>query len=359
MSTPLPIHLRFKTQALHFSLDIKLDMPGSGVTAIFGPSGSGKTTLLRCIAGLQRPETGDVQLEGQVWQSRDVFLPTHKRAVGYVFQEASLFPHLTAKGNLQFAMKRADQPGMGVAYDQAVSLLDIEPLLRRYPDQLSGGERQRIAIARALLINPRLLLMDEPLAALDQPRKQEILSYLDRVRKELDIPVIYVSHSADEIARLANHLVVLEKGRVTTSGPLQDVLARIDLPVQLGEDAGVVLEAKVIDRDARWHLARVAFPGGELWVRDRDDPIGSSVRVRVLARDVSLAFQAYRETSIQNLLKGVVVEIAPDNDPAASLVQINIGLSKLVARITQRAQHHLQIKVGDTVWVQIKSVALV
>ena len=359
MNTPLPIYLRFKTETPHFGLDIKLDMPGSGVTAIFGPSGSGKTTLLRCIAGLQRPEIGDIQIEGQVWQSRDVFLPTHKRAVGYVFQEASLFPHLTAKGNLQFALKRADQRGKGVAYDQAVSLLDIEPLLLRYPEQLSGGERQRIAIARALLINPRLLLMDEPLAALDQPRKQEILSYLDRVRKELDIPVIYVSHSADEIARLANHLVVLEKGRVTTAGPLQDVLARIDLPVQLGEDAGVVLEAKVIDRDARWHLAKVAFPGGELWVRDRDDPIGSSVRVRVLARDVSLALQAYRETSIQNLLKGIVVEIGPDNDPAASLVQINIGLSKLVARITQRAQHHLQIREGDTVWVQIKSVALV
>ncbi|MBV1914239.1 MAG: molybdenum ABC transporter ATP-binding protein [Pseudomonadales bacterium] len=363
MNTPNAIKVCFKTQYPNFCLDLNLELPGTGITAIFGPSGSGKTTLLRCIAGLQKPQHGELSIEGEIWQDKNSFLPTHKRPLGYVFQEASLFPHLSAKGNLQFAMKRAgkqlSRKDGGVSFDQAVSLLGIESLLEQYPDQLSGGERQRVAIARALLINPRLLLMDEPLAALDQPRKQEILSYLDQLRKELDIPVLYVSHSTDEIARLANHLVILEKGRVVTSGPLQDVLARVDLPVQLGEDAGVVLEAKVVDRDTRWHLARVAFSGGELWVRDHGVAIGSHVRVRVLARDVSLALQAHSDTSIQNVLAGTVAKIAPDTDPAASLVQVTIGESKLVARITQRSLEQLKISVGDALWVQIKSVALV
>jgi len=257
-------------------------------------------------------------------------------------------------------MKRADQRGgSGVAFEQAISLLGIETLLEQYPDQLSGGERQRVAIARALLINPRLLLMDEPLAALDQPRKQEILPYLDNLRTELDIPVLYVSHSADEIARLSNHLVILDKGRAIASGPLHEVLPRLDLPFQLGEDAGVVLDATVVKRDTQWHLAKVEFPGGELWVRDGGDPVGTLVRVRILARDVSIALQAHHDTSIQNLLQGSVVEIADDSDPAVSLVQVAVGSSILVARITCRSQQKLAVTVGQSVWAQVKSVALV
>lgn len=359
MSSQNPIRLLFKAQYPNFCLDLNLELPGTGITGIFGPSGSGKTTLLRCIAGLQKPETGELSVEGEIWQDKKTFLSAHKRPVGYVFQEASLFPHLSAKGNLEFAMKRADKNRKGVAFDQAIALLGIESLLKQYPQQLSGGERQRVAIARALLINPRLLLMDEPLAALDQPRKQEILPYLDKLRTELDIPVLYVSHSADEVARLANHLVIMDQGRALAAGPLQDVLARLDLPLQLGEDAGVVLEAKVIERDTQWHLARVAFPGGQLWVRDGGDQTGQQVRVRILARDVSVALQAHRDTSIQNLLAGTIVAIAEDRDPAASLIKIAVGDSKLIARITRRSEQKLGISVGQTVWVQVKSVALV
>ena len=365
MSNAKPIRLSFNApypsngSHSNFCLDLNLELPGTGITGIFGPSGSGKTTLLRCIAGLQKPQAGELSVEGETWQNNKTFLAAHKRPVGYVFQEASLFPHLSAKGNLQFAMKRADKRGSGVAFDQAISLLGIESLLEHYPEQLSGGERQRVAIARALLINPRILLMDEPLAALDQPRKQEILPYLDKLRTELDIPVLYVSHSADEVARLSNHLVIMDKGRAVASGPLQDVLARLDLPFQLGEDAGVVLEAKVVERDTQWHLARVEFPGGELWVRDGGDSVGSNVRVRILARDVSIALEPHRDTSIQNLLAGTIAEIADDNDPAASLVQIDVGASKLIARITKRSQQRLGITVGQSVWAQVKSVALV
>lgn len=359
MSSQQPIRFSFRTQYSNFCLDLNLELPGTGITGIFGPSGSGKTTLLRCIAGLQRPQFGELSVEGETWQDKYTVLAAHKRPVGYVFQEASLFPHLSAKGNLQFAMKRADPHGRGVALEQAISLLGIESLLNQYPNQLSGGERQRVAIARALLINPRLLLMDEPLAALDQPRKQEILPYLDKLRAELDIPVLYVSHSADEIARLANHLVIMDKGRAVASGPLQEVLPRLDLPIQLGEDAGVVLEAHVIERDTKWHLAKVEFPGGELWVRDGGDSVKAPVRVRILARDVSIALQPHPDSSIQNLLPGTIAEIAEDHDPSASLVQVTVGDSKMIARITRRSQEKLAISVGQSIWVQVKSVALV
>ena len=203
-----------------------------------------------------------------------------------------------------------------------IDLLGIDPLLDRMPARLSGGERQRVAIARALLTSPRLLLMDEPLAALDLARKQEILPYLERLHDELEIPVIYVSHAPDEVARLADHLVVLEQGRVLASGPLSETLARIDLPIRLGEDAGVVLEGEVAERDAHWHLARIAFAGGHLWVRDSGVPIGQRVRVRILARDISLALETHGDSSILNVLPATVEQIADDTHPALALVRL-------------------------------------
>ncbi|MBW4055507.1 MAG: molybdenum ABC transporter ATP-binding protein, partial [Proteobacteria bacterium] len=249
-----------------FTLNLDLNLPGRGVTAIFGQSGSGKTTLLRCIAGLERAEHGFLAFKGEVWQDDRTFLPTHKRPLGYVFQEASLFPHLSVLGNLRYGLTRS-KAEQNISLDQAIDLLGIGALLERKPERLSGGERQRVGIARALAVSPRILLMDEPLASLDLARKQEILPYLERLRDELEIPVLYVTHSPDEVGRLANYLVALEAGAVVAQGPLTETLARIDLPIRLGEERSVILEGIVAERDERWHLERVEFPGGALWMR--------------------------------------------------------------------------------------------
>ena len=233
------IQARFQVIWPGFTLNVDLDLPGRGVTALFGHSGSGKTTLLRCLAGLERHSTGSLHFKGEVWQdsTRSIFRPTHQRSLGYVFQEASLFPHLSVRKNLEYGRKRVNS-GHKVSLDHAVELLGIGHLLDRMPDRLSGGERQRVAIARALATSPELLLMDEPLAALDLKRKSEILPYLERLHDELDIPMFYVSHSPDEVARLADHVVLLAEGRVVAAGGLRETLARLDLPTAFTEDAG-------------------------------------------------------------------------------------------------------------------------
>ena len=351
------IQARFKLDWPGFTLDVDLNLPGRGVTALFGHSGSGKTSLLRCIAGLERASCGRLVFKGKIWQDEKNWLPTHRRPIGYVFQEASLFPHLSILGNLQFGQKRSDGAGR-VGLDAAIELLGIGHLLERKPDTLSGGERQRVGIARALAVGPEILLMDEPLAALDLKRKQEILPYLERLHDELDIPVIYVSHSPDEVARLADHIVAMDGGRVVAAGPLGETLARLDLPIRLGEDVGVVLDATVGEIDAEWHLARVDFAGGSLWTRDHAVPVGKRVRVRLLARDVSLALDEPGMSSIQNCLDGCVESVAADDHPGLLLVRVQVGASLLVARLTRRSADQLGIVPGLPVKVQVKSVAL-
>jgi molybdate transport system ATP-binding protein len=341
-----------------FALEVDLTLPGQGVTAIFGTSGSGKTTLLRCIAGLERA-SGRLVVNGQPWQDAGHFMPVHQRPLGYVFQEANLFPHLSARRNLEYGMKRVAAGDRRVAIDQAVDLLGIGHLLDRLPGKLSGGERQRVAIARALLTSPRLLLMDEPLAALDLARKGEILPYLERLHDELEIPVLYVSHSPDEVARLADHIVVMEGGHAVAQGPIRETLARVDLPIKLGEDTGVVLDGHVMERDENWHLARVAFAGGSVWVRDSGHPAGHRVRVRILARDVSVALEPQHESSILNTLPATVETIAADSHPALALVKLRLGESALVARLTHRSACGLELKPGLRVFAQIKAVALI
>ena len=363
MNTPISLLLaRFKLDRPGFSLDVDLDLPARGVTALFGHSGSGKTTLLRCIAGLERAPGGRLSLDSEVWQDANTFLPTHLRPIGYVFQEASLFPHLSARGNLEYGMKRSAKALDRAALDHIVDLLGIGALLDRRPEALSGGERQRVAIARALAVKPKLLLMDEPLAALDLARKQEILPYLERLHEELEIPVLYVSHAPDEVARLADYIVVMREGRAVAAGPLTETLARLDLPIHLGEDAGVVLDAMVSERDAQWHLARATFadnPDAGVWVRDGGHALGHHVRVRILARDVSLAVTRHSGTSIQNILPGVVAELANDTHPALALVRVNVGGASLVARLTWRSAHDLGLTPGQIVYAQIKAVALI
>ena len=357
----MSLHARFRIDHPGFTLDVDLQLPGRGVSALFGVSGSGKTTCLRAIAGLERAPGGYLQVNDAVWQddARGIFLPTHQRMLGYVFQEASLFAHLDIRRNLDYGLRRVPVGKRKVDRRHVLELLGITALLDRMPERLSGGERQRVAIARALLTSPQLLLMDEPLAGLDLARKQEILPYLQRLHDALETPLLYVSHAPDEVAHLADHLVVLEQGRVLASGPLSETLARIDLPIRLGEDTGVVLEGAVAERDAHWHLARIAFPGGHLWVRDSGVPIGQCVRVRILARDISLALETHSDSSILNVLPATVEQIADDTHPALALVRLNAGGVPLVARVTRRSADNLQLRPGQTLWAQIKAVALV
>ena len=350
---------RFQLDRPGFRLDVDLQLPCRGVIALFGHSGSGKTSLLRCIAGLETPRRGKLSLNGETWQDDNHFVPTHKRRLGYVFQEASLLPHLSARGNLNFAARRAAEVVTEAEHHRIVELLGIGPMLERPPAQLSGGERQRVAIGRALISKPRLLLMDEPLASLDQARKQEILPYLETLKTELDVPIIYVSHSPDEVARLADTLVAMEDGKIVASGPLTETLTRLDFPIKLGEEVGSVVEATVAERDAQWQLTKVTFDGGELWLRDSGHAIGRRVRVRVLARDVSLSLHQHNDTSIVNSLPAVVEEISTEQHPGMALVKLKLGNTPLVARLTHRSAHHLALAPGKPIWAQIKSVAII
>ena len=341
-----------------FSLNVDLRLPGRGVSVLFGHSGSGKTTTLRCIAGLHRAQ-GELRVNDSIWQDGNQFLPVHRRPLAYVFQEASLFPHMSVHRNLLYGYRRLAAKERKISFEQAVAWLGVEPLLPRSPDKLSGGERQRVAIARALLTSPKILLMDEPLTALDNNSKKDILPYLKALHDSLSIPIIYVTHSADEVAQLADYLVVMENGRDITAGSLTETLAGLDLPIKMGEEAGVVLQAIVEERDEQWHLARCNFPGGSLWARDLGLLTGHRIRVRVLARDVSLANEAVTGTSIQNILPATVEQISDDAHPGLALVRVRVGESPLLARLTKRSADTLSLAPGKSIWAQVKSVAVI
>lgn len=354
------LHARLHVVYPDFHLDVDLQLPGDGVSALFGPSGSGKTTCLRAIAGLQRARHAQVWFNGEVWQDEaGVFVPTHRRALAYVFQEASLFAHLSVRGNLEYGLKRSGGTADPATFGSTTALLGIEGLLGRMPDRLSGGERQRVAIARALLSRPKLLLMDEPLAAIDVARREEILPYLERLREELRIPIVYVSHSLDEVCRLADQLVMLDRGSVVASGPLVDTLARIDLPGAALDRASVVIEATVAATEQADHLTRLDFPGGTLWVPARGHTVGSGVRCRIDARDVSLTLDRQTGTSILNLVPATVVAVAQAQHPAQLLVRLDAGGSPLLAQLTRRSWDALVLEPGRSVWAQIKAVALI
>ncbi|SAK58511.1 ABC transporter [Caballeronia catudaia] len=358
------IEARFIVEHGDFTLDLDLTLPGRGVTAIFGHSGSGKTTLLRCLAGLARPRVGKLVVNGEIWldTERNIFLPTHKRPLGYVFQEASLFPHLSVKQNLRFGLERVRAAERRVDLAQAAELLGIGHLLERSPAGLSGGERQRAGIARALLTSPRLLLLDEPLASLDQKRKLEILPYLERLHDELDIPVLYVSHAPEEVARLADHLVLLEGGRALASGPIADTLARLDLPLALADDASVVFDGIVDGYDSRYGLLTLALPGSraKLTVVHAPSPAGRAMRVTVKARDVSLITGAHEQdrSSVLNVLAATVIGIADDANPSQAVVRLDVDGSPLLARVTRYSLDRLGIVEGMRVWAQVKAVSL-
>ena len=381
--TGVPIDAHFTHCYDDFVLDVDLALPAKGVTVLYGQSGSGKTTLLRCLAGLVHAPGGVLSVDGDQWQGDELFVPTHKRPIGYVFQEPSLFEHLTVEGNLSYAQKRVDLAGASgsvLSSKEVIALLGIENLMQRKPNQLSGGEKQRVAIARALFSQPELLLMDEPLASLDTQRKREILPYLEKLRLELKIPIVYVTHSIDELSRLADWVVVLDQGRVVANGSLADVLTALDSPMQL-DYAGIVLETTILSREAQWDLMRVSFIGGELLLADNGRAEGETLRVRVDARDVSLTLSQHTDTSILNALPATVIEISACLSQDAVLVKLGLGHQStaaldeskamdeqskasrdsnemLLSRITRRSAEHLALAVGSQVWAQIKSVAV-
>lgn len=359
--TEEPLRIVLDLPRAEFRLQVDLTLPSSGISVLLGPSGSGKTTVLRCVAGLERAQRAYVRMGEETWQddAAGVFLPTHQRALGYVFQEASLFEHLDVMGNLRYGLRRVASAQAQRTLDTAIELLGIGHLLQRRAHQLSGGERQRVAIARALATAPRVLLLDEPLAALDHARRQEILPWLERMRDELHLPMLYVTHSADEMARLASHLVVLEAGSVRAHGPVAEVLASVDTPVVAGEDAGVLLRGEVLEHDPQWYLMKVGFPGGALWLKDAGLRQGAPVRMRLLARDVSVVLQEPDGTSIQNHLRCEVDAMVPDAHPSQLLVRLRCGPTWLLARITRRAWETLALRDGLVVWAQVKSVAVV
>jgi molybdate transport system ATP-binding protein len=345
-----------------FTLDVSLALPARGTSALFGPSGCGKTTLLRCLAGLERAPGGRVIVDGQVWQddAAGVFVPVHRRAVGVVFQEASLFEHLDVRGNIEFGWKRLAPSQRRIAIEQAIEWTGIGALIGRSTSGLSGGERQRVAIARALAVSPSLLLMDEPLAALDAARKAEILPAIERLSERSGITIVYVSHAIAEVARLADHVVLMEAGRAVASGPVGELLSRLDLPLPPGEDTGVVLLGEVGALDAPWHMARLDVPGASFWTRDPALPVGHRIRLRVLARDVSLSLAEQPASSIVNQIPVVVEAIADDTHPSQVLVRLRTqgGTSVLLARVTRRSAQALALAPGLSLWAMVKSVAL-
>lgn len=339
-----------------FELNVKLTLPSEGISVLFGPSGSGKTTILRCVAGLESTFNGHIAFGDQTWFDSDqgINLAVWRRSIGYVFQEASLFEHLTVQQNLQYGLKRVKGSSQAVHdLSTCIDLLGIGDLLKRQPTSLSGGQRQRVAIARALATQPQLLLLDEPLAALDQDRRQEIMPWLERLRDELKTPMLYVTHSHQEAARLGDHMVLLSNGDIQQTGPVNQMMAHLQ-----DQDIGALLTAQVTEIDKQWQLAEICFEGTTLVIADRHLSIGQDVRVRIDARDVSLTTSEPVNTSIQNVLRTRIVSIQDGHEPSHALVTLACDQTMFYALVTHKAVQHLALAVEQVVWAQIKSVAL-
>ena len=342
-----------------FSLKTALTLPANGVSVVFGPSGSGKTTILRCVAGLEAA-TGLIAIGHDVWQDdqQNVFKPTWQREIGYVFQETSLFEHINVRQNLRFAQRRNGNKNDTRCLDEALELLGIGHLLDRSVASLSGGERQRVAIARALATQPKLLLLDEPMAALDISRRNEVLPWLETLRHELQIPILYVTHSMAELARLADHVVMLENGTVRYCGPITQAMVSTEVARAIGDEAGLVAQGQITDRNPDDRLARVQFAGGTLWVHDQGIAIGQTVRLRILANDVSFALTAHEDSSIQNILQGNIESLEADVASSQALVRVRCGQALILGRVTFQALHRLGLQTGTPVWCQISALTL-
>lgn len=342
-----------------FMLDVEFALPSAGVTALFGRSGAGKTSLVNAIAGLLRPDSGHVRVDGQTFfdTAAGIDLPIEARGIGYVFQDARLFPHLTVRGNLDYSRRRARRP-VTTTFDAAVGLLGLGSLLDRMPHHLSGGERQRVALGRALLAQPRLLLLDEPLAALDAPRKAEVLPYIESLVTAFRVPALFVSHAIDEITRLADRIVILNDGRCAASGPLAEVMSNPAHAPLIGRfQAGAVLDCVVEEHDPEYQLSTLRFADGTLRVPLLDLPTGTAVRARLRARDVAIALTLPADISITNRLAGVVESLTVRERTYVD-VGILLGATRIRALVTRESVARLGLVTGTRVWALVKSVAL-
>ncbi|MFP6807039.1 MAG: molybdenum ABC transporter ATP-binding protein [Pseudomonadales bacterium] len=356
MEISIKAHL---TRSSGFVIDVDIIIPPVGITALYGPSGSGKSTLLKLIAGLERGSDNDhieITSGSTVWQNDKIFVPAEKRSIGYVFQQHQLFPHLSVQGNLDFAIKRQHVQST-IDFDQVAQWLDIQPLLNKKITQLSGGEAQRVAMARVLLSGARCILMDEPLGAIDSAARARILPYLDRLHRNLEIPMIYVSHSFDEITYLADQLFVLNNGKVSRSGSLFELSSDLELASGQGDASATVIQCRVHDHDKKYDLSELNFEDTSIFVNAQSHSIGDLVRVRIPARDVSIATSRPENSSILNIIKVEIVSFEEAHDRSV-LVRLRRNKQFLLARITRKSMSTLSLHSGQQVYAQIKSVAL-
>lgn len=354
------LQVNFQVDRGDFQLRVDFTLPGKGVTALFGPSGSGKTSCLRAIAGLERLPNSFFKVGNKVWQdeSQGIFVPAHQREIAYVFQEASLFPHLNVQQNLEFGLKRLAKEKRRIEPNSIIKLLNIAPLLSRSPMVLSGGERQRVAIARALLTSPELLLMDEPLSALDNKLKNEILPYLEALHRELSIPVIYVSHATDEVVRLADHILMIDQGKLICSGPIKDIMLDPRFFSLFGDGASTLFEGKISAQHGNL-LTEVDIDGLSLRLIHRPLPLDFPIRCRIYASDVSLCTQEPFNSSILNIFPGWVLRLDEGEQSGEILVTLELAKGqKLLAKISSYSLNRLQLKKGTPIWAQLKSVAV-
>ncbi|MBF0446997.1 MAG: molybdenum ABC transporter ATP-binding protein [Magnetococcales bacterium] len=357
----MKLESRFSLTRGHFTLNSQLSIDLTGITGLFGPSGGGKTTYLRCLAGLERATDGYIGFGDQIWQdeSNNIFLPPFNRPVGVVFQESRLFHHLTVRENLFFGRSRSKGAEQRVSWQDTLDILELTALLDRLPENLSGGEQQRVAIGRAILTGPKLLIMDEPLASMDHQGKKKILQYILQIHKRLQLPILHVSHDMGEILQLADHLALMDQGRILANGPVSEIITRLDLPLAHQSDASTLLSAQVVHQDPHFHISTLAFGQSRELIQVPSQQLTGSetVRVRIYAKDVSLTLRRPEQTSILNIFSAHVVEIVAEN-PAQYMVKLSISGTPILSRITKKSLETLQIKAGLSLFVQVKSVAL-
>jgi molybdate transport system ATP-binding protein len=350
------IHVSLTLNRPRFQLAARFTLPPGRICALFGPSGSGKTSILRCLAGLEPACRGEIVVDGSVWQDQTTCLPTHRRALGYVFQEAGLLPHLTVQQNIEYGWQRMP-PEQRQPLDPLYPLLGLTPLLARRPGHLSGGERQRVALARALATRPQLLLIDEALSNLDLASRQEIMPYLKQVHRQWQIPMLYVSHAFDEVVQLADDLMLLDQGKIIAHDRLESLLIRLDLPLAHRDEAETVIAARVVEHEAGFALLHLDSPFGRLRMVHPPLPVGEPVRLHLRARDVSLSREQAQESSILNIFPLQIEQIAEDR-PGQCLISLSGNGARLLSRITAKSVAQLGLESGQMVFAQIKGVAL-
>ena len=355
------LEAKFKVDYPEFNLDVELTLPARGVAVVFGPSGSGKTTLLRCLSGLEKAPSGYMKIADQVWQDEETFIPIQERKIGLVFQESRLFPHLSIQDNLLYGYQRTQPAERNLQLDEVAQVLNLKALLKRRPEKLSGGEQQRVAIGRALLTSPKLLLMDEPLASLDMQIKAEIIPFIKRIESEFKTPIVYVTHSMNELLQLVDTMVILKSGKVENIGSVEEVFSDVQSREALGsEKLGAVLETLVLEHDEEFGLTRLDFMGQVLHIPRQNIPVGEILRVHIHSRDVSLSTASPAgATSVLNILRAKVEKVGVIDLNGYSVdIELDAG-RPILATITRKSLANLNLKPGQPIYVHIKAIKMV